>query len=83
MYMQNDSIEFMVSCGYPKSVEMVKTLLDSRNDVNINKTQIDRAWGCGEFYLKGNHSAYKYFLDMSRNIDDPEYWFSVEHLELA
>lgn len=83
MYMQNSPIEFMVSCGYSKGLEMVKNIVDSRDDVQICKTDIDRNWGCGEFYLKGNCSAYKYFLDMSREIEDPQYWFSVEQLEIA
>jgi hypothetical protein len=77
--MQNDIVEFFISCGYPQSLEMVKNHLSTRDDVEICKLHVDDMWGSGELYLKGSSRAYKYFSDMSHNIDDPEYWFSIEH----
>lgn len=83
MDVQNYTIDFFVSCGYSPSLNMVKNIVESRNDISIYKEEINDMMGCGEIYLKGSCAAYKLFLQMSRDIDDPEYWFAVEQLEMA
>lgn len=81
MTMQSESIEFLVSFGYPKAMDSIVKLIKSRTDVQVHKTHLDEAWGCGEFCLRGTWDAYKVFLDVSRKTEEPESWFSIEHFE--
>lgn len=79
--MQNNTIDFFISCGYPKALKMIQEIVKVRNDVQIRRMSIDDFWGGGELYLNGTWSAYKHFLDISRDTEDPESWISVEHFE--